>query len=255
MASNEIWDGRWNPGRNGNSIVEIIIHTTEGSYGPGRAQGLKTFMRGTGNTAGYHYCYDTETEEELVSEWDTAFGAGGVNLWTLHLCVCGKSASIPWADFFNSQGGTWMILRTAALCMKYLIWGIKLTPEQVRDKERGIAGHGDVSVYHPTSDGHTDPYPNFPWEDFVNRVNWIILLSQAPPPLPPNPEPISEGPVQYQVVQGDYLTGIAQKCYHVSDWTQRVAIADAISNANRGVTNDDLKPGMWLTLPGHMVLK
>lgn len=252
MATSEISTCRYSPGRT--SVVNLlVIHDTEGPYSNTAAEALKNWMKTCDSVSGYHYAYDTDSEVDLVDITDTAWGAGGVNFRSVHLSVCGKALSIPWADFFTTPGGQLFILRSARICLDLKIPVNHLTPEEVRDGVAGICGHGDVSVYFPKSQGHTDPAPNFPWQDFINRVRYICSLETEPPPLPP-PSPNPGGHVKYLVVSGDYLTLIAQKCYGVTSWSERQNVAAEISKANGGITDQQLKPGIYLTLPGHMVL-
>lgn len=181
MASSEIHPSRWRAGRGGIVPNLIVVHTSEGSYGPGAAEALKRWMAGPDNVASYHRVVDTDSCPDLVSEADTAYGAGGVNQRSLHMCVAGRAASIAWGEFSGTAGGHLMADQVADWCRRYGIPAVHLTPEQVRDGAPGICGHGDVSVYHPTSQGHTDPGTGFPWSLFITSVRDRLHEEEAMP--------------------------------------------------------------------------
>ena len=54
-------------------------------------------------------------------------------------------------------------------CQRYGIPAVKITPEQLQRGQRGICGHYDISLAWRETD-HTDPGPNFPWDEFLEMV-------------------------------------------------------------------------------------
>lgn len=183
MSTSEIHPSRYRLGRSGVAPNLIVVHDSEGPYSSTAAVSLKRWMAtdtsAQGNFASYHAASDHTTTVEMVSPQDTAFGAGGVNQRALHWCICGAAAanqpnSIPYPGYLTTAGGQGGTGLVAAWCAAFAIPAVKLTPEQVRDGAAGICGHGDVSVYHPTSGGHTDPGSRFPWPAFLTAVRLLL---------------------------------------------------------------------------------
>lgn len=119
--------------------------------------------------AGYHVMVDNN--ELIVAAADSlqVQGAGGVNSRSLNICIVpGRAAWTrdTWMQYLPAMrlGAA----KCAEWCHLHGIPPIRLSPEQVAvPGVKGICTHGDVSVYHPESEGHTDPGPNFPLNDVI----------------------------------------------------------------------------------------
>jgi N-acetylmuramoyl-L-alanine amidase len=74
--------------------------------------------------------------------------------------------------------------RVRELCERHGVPKRRLTVDEVKAGKHGICGHIDVSLaFHQTT--HTDPGPNFPWDEFMAMVNGadpLLLEDDMPEP-------------------------------------------------------------------------
>jgi hypothetical protein len=171
---------------NRTSVQFIVIHDTEGSsHAQSAEDGAAYDARRTDGTS-THYFVDNDSIVQCVRTNDVAYAAfWNGNQKGIQYELCAK-ASFSKATWLDSGYGLPMLQRAAVQvardCKK---WGIpvrKITSSQMAAGQKGICGHGDVSVAYPQDNGdHTDPGPNFPWTEFIAMVQdereWLDMPS------------------------------------------------------------------------------
>ncbi len=135
-----------------------------------------------------HVCVDTTNIVQCVHDNDIAYAAPGANADGLQIEMAGFGAQSreAWLDEFGLAIVTNAANVAAQYCAKYGIPPVRLTNAQLADKsQRGIVSHGQVSEVFKGSD-HTDPGPNFPWPEFLARVETALAarLASAGPVTP-----------------------------------------------------------------------
>jgi hypothetical protein len=164
---------------NRTAVQLIVIHDTEGSaHGQSAEDGAAYDSVRTDGTSA-HYFVDNNSIVQCVLTADQAHTARSQgNRRGIHYELCAR-ASFTRAQWLSKDYGLPMLQRAAKQaardCKK---WGIpvrKLTPGQVADGVKGFCGHGDITKAFPADNGtHTDPGPNFPWDDFIDMVRVIL---------------------------------------------------------------------------------
>ncbi len=169
----------------GRQVDLVVIHTMEAVEKPGTALLVARWFAGaTAPKASAHYCVDDQTVIECVHEGDVAWAAPGANSNGVHIEHAGFAAqgSSGWADAYSQA----MLARSAALCAdickRHSIPIAKLGPDELMKKERGVCGHVDVTHAFKKSD-HTDPGPDFPWEQYLSLVRAGMAALDAPRPV------------------------------------------------------------------------
>ncbi len=175
-------------------------HSTEPGLGfpassaPGQAKATGRYFRDVSKFSA-HYAADVADLEHFVPEEIVAFHAPP-NTGSVGFEIC---ATVAYSRDQWLGPKVWpAVERTAkASAATALRWGIpvvRLSPRDLLDGKGGISGHGDVSAaWHESS--HTDPGPNFPWDEAlaVVRVELARLTGTNPTPTPaPNPIPEEE---------------------------------------------------------------
>lgn len=170
------------------AIDLLVVHTMEAHEREGTAENVAAYFAGANAPqASAHYCIDSDSEVQCVRDEDVAWHASEVNGKSIGLEHAGFAKQTPedWADTFS----TMMLLRSAklaaALCLKYDIPVCRLTPEQVKAGRRGFCGHIDVNVAYGRPNGHWDPGPHFPWDDYLVMVGGeleqlVAMASESP---------------------------------------------------------------------------
>lgn len=173
------------PGR----VDLIVIHTNEGQEGPNAAENLARYLQTV--DPGYHVVVDENSAVRCALDNQVVWGAGGVNARAWHLCLTGYAAQTAeqWAD--ASSRGELAIAAdlTAQACRKLDVPMVRVTDTRYGGP-RGICGHGDVSAFHSSSLGHTDPGPHFPWDGFLAAVTGGTTDPAPPPPAPKEDVPV-----------------------------------------------------------------
>lgn len=146
----------------------IVVHTNEGPEGPTTAESLAKYLQTV--TTGYHVIVDEDSVVQVARDNQVVWGAGGVNSRALHVCITGRAAqsSTEWDDASSSAAVRRAATVARTWALRWRLPVVHLTPTQVRDGKPGLCGHGDVSVYHAASQGHTDPGLHFPWGRFID---------------------------------------------------------------------------------------
>ncbi len=126
-----------------------------------------------------HYCVDANETVQCVAESDVAWHAHAVNGYSLGIEHAGRTAqtAAQWDDDFSRKMLTRSAQLVAGICARHGIPVKRLTPDEVRLGQPGIAGHVDVTMGLGPPGGHTDPGPGFPWEKYL-----ALIRAAAPAP-------------------------------------------------------------------------
>lgn len=157
------------------AIDWIVIHATQGQEKPGSALRSAQRFAGIGQEApqaSAHYVIDPTEVIQCVHDDDIAWHCPGANRRGIGIEHCGLSEQTPeqWADENSQAELRQSAVLVAALCQRYGIPPIKLSPADIAAGTRGIAGHVDFTEAFQTPGGHRDPGPNFPWERYIGMV-------------------------------------------------------------------------------------
>lgn len=160
---------RFTTGRYGQDIDIIGIHTMEAPEGPQTAENIANYFKTV--KASSHWCVDNNSRVRVVKDEDTAWTLPGANTRSLNIELAGYARQSPaaWADQYSTDMLEIAALCCAEWCKKFNIPIRHLTFEQIRDGEKGFAGHVDVNAVYRKST-HWDPGPHFPWNYFLGRV-------------------------------------------------------------------------------------
>lgn len=174
-------------------VRRVVIHATCPGVGypaaskKGAASGTAKYFQMQSSGGSAHYIYDSSRHEEhCVPETIIGWHAPP-NSHSIGIEICGE-ASYTRAQWLSAE--VWPAVEEAAartrdLCVRYGLPMRKLTVAQLRAGAEGVCGHVDVSnAFHQTD--HSDPGPNFPWDEFMHLVN---RESTQPKPAEPKPEP------------------------------------------------------------------
>lgn len=172
---------------NGNRPRWIVIHDMEYPETDGAARWCANYFAGpNAPPKSAHYCIDAseviQTADENDGTWHTPGFIGNieVNRASIGIEHAGYAAQsrAQWLDAYSHRE----LERSAALVREIASrHGIpirRLTPDQIRAGEPGIAGHHDFTI--ATGSGtHTDPGPNFPWDDYLEMVRGSESASRS----------------------------------------------------------------------------
>lgn len=163
----------------------VVIHTAEAHERPSTAENVASFFAGPQSSrASAHYTVDCDSVVQSVEEKDVAWHAGPANGYSIGIEHAGfaKQTKDEWSDDYSQA----MLERSAELvadlCRRYQIPVRKVSPEDLKaggERRRGICGHIDVTTGLTGGRGHWDPGPNFPWADFLERVQVHLQNSDA----------------------------------------------------------------------------
>jgi N-acetyl-anhydromuramyl-L-alanine amidase AmpD len=159
-------------GREGSEISLVVIHTMEAPEKVGTARAVANWFAGpTAPQASAHYCVDANEVIQCVREEDVAWAAPGANRTGIHLEHAGfaNQKLADWNDKYSESTLRRSAALVAAICARYRITIRKLSPADLIAGARGLCGHVDVTNAFHKSD-HTDPGPNFPWDDYIELV-------------------------------------------------------------------------------------
>jgi N-acetyl-anhydromuramyl-L-alanine amidase AmpD len=153
----------------------IVIHATQGAERIGAAEATAKRFAGIGQEApraSAHYAIDPIDVIQCVHDSDVAWHCPGANRRGIGIEHCGTSEQTPeqWADEGSEAELGQSAVLVAALCQKFGIPAVKLSPGDIAAGKRGIAGHADFTEAFSTPGGHTDPGPSFPWQHYLELV-------------------------------------------------------------------------------------
>jgi hypothetical protein len=169
-------------GRAGYAVQYVVVHYTAGSERATSAEdGAAYDQRRTDGTS-THYFVDQNSIVQCVYTWDRAnacyfYG----NRLGIQYELCGTVQSrAQWLDPASDATLANAARQIARDCAKYGLPVRRLTVAQMRNGEKGICGHVDVTNAYGLGD-HTDPGPQFPWDVLLARVQQFL----APTPTLP----------------------------------------------------------------------
>jgi N-acetyl-anhydromuramyl-L-alanine amidase AmpD len=151
----------------------LILHTTEG----GSIEGATTWWDREEVIASSHYVIDGSRVVQRVPEGFAAYAAGNreFNRRSVQIEVVGHAGrASTWTPEILAQ----LVALSAEVCKRHGI--------PVHHGSPGILGHCDVpNPRDPRrrggANGHTDPGPHFPWQDFLDSVRAEIANEPLPP--------------------------------------------------------------------------
>jgi N-acetyl-anhydromuramyl-L-alanine amidase AmpD len=151
----------------------IVIHDMEAPEKGDTAESISNYFAQMPDDrqASAHICVDNNSIVQCVPDNSVAYGAPGCNNdgIQIELAGYGYQTRAQWLDVFGQSMLELAAEAVAQYCVKYAIPATHLTDVQLSHGEKGIVGHAQVSnVYHKST--HTDPGPNFPWDNFMLRV-------------------------------------------------------------------------------------
>jgi hypothetical protein len=160
----------------GKQPIELgVFHTNEGPEGKRSARGLAAYLKKI--DGGYNDIVD-DTETIHVADDDiVVWGAGGVNERAIHLCLIGYASqtAAQWADPYSTAEIDRAAAWAAQKSTQHGLPLVHLTPGQVATAGvKGFCTHGDVSVRHPASEGHTDPGEGFPFSLVMEKARGLV---------------------------------------------------------------------------------
>lgn len=148
-------------------IQTIVIHTYECPRGDDIVPRAEYQER---SETSYNVLVGSHRALEAVPDQQAPWAAGRTaNQRGLHLSFLAYAADPParWLEHHNQLDLGARIV--AAWCRRHNIPPVKITPSDLQAGTRGVCGHADTSAaWHETD--HTDPGPNFPWGEFLQRV-------------------------------------------------------------------------------------
>lgn len=161
------------------AVRVIVIHDMEAPEKGDTAECVAKYFQHPDYTSSAHICIDNDSVVQCVHDRDVAFAAPGANNDGIHLELAGygRQSVDDWHDEYSTALLSNAADVAAQYCLKYDIPAVQLTDEQLKDGERGIVGHFQVSAVYKQSD-HTDPGPNFPWAEFIARVQERVTCRQ-----------------------------------------------------------------------------
>jgi hypothetical protein len=199
-------------GRAGYAVQYVVVHYTAGSERSTSAEdGAAYDQRRTDGTS-THYFVDSNSVVQCVYTWDRANAAYQYgNRLGIQYELCGTvQTRAQWLDAASDAtltNAAWQIARD---CRKYGLPVRRLTTQQMRNGEKGICGHVDVTNAYGLGD-HTDPGPQFPWDVLLARVAQFLAPStpEATPQTPHEEDEMrmfkaggADGKVAYALVHG-----------------------------------------------------
>jgi N-acetyl-anhydromuramyl-L-alanine amidase AmpD len=155
-------------------IQVIVIHTAETPETATTAEAIASWAAGSqAPQASWHYGVDSDSIVQSVRDADVAWHAKQANRVGIGIEHAGRAAqsATQWDDDYSQAVLARSARLTASLCQKHSIPPRKLTPEELLAGKRGICGHYDVTLAYKTKGGHTDPGPQFPWDEYLAMVD------------------------------------------------------------------------------------
>jgi len=168
-------------GRAGYPVQYVVIHYTAGSERSTSAEdGAAYDQRRTDGTS-THYFVDSNSVVQCVYTRDRANAAFHYgNRYGIQYELCGTvQTRAQWLDAASDATLTNAARQIARDCIKYQLPVRRLTTAQMRNGEKGICGHVDVTNAYGLGD-HTDPGPEFPWDVLLARINQFLGTGPTP---------------------------------------------------------------------------
>lgn len=182
MAYTQVPVAKYGPAQS--YVLRIVLHGTVSPCQPGGARAIANYFANSGVQASAHYVVDPNEVVQCVPENQQAWHDGyNVNEIGIELCDPQSGPGSRWQDAPHQA----MLRRAAALVNDVASrWSF------ARPLKRGVApldlsveyvtGHVDIAQTTHTTD-HTDPGPDFPWDEFMAMVNTSTPASAPPSTL------------------------------------------------------------------------
>lgn len=158
----------------------IVIHTTQGQELKNQAATVAAWFSDPARSpkSSAHVIVDNKNIITIVRDTDTAWAAPNANADGLHLELVGRAdqGDKGWADPYSQA-----VLKNAAIvCADWIkthdIAPRRLNKNQILDrKSSGVCGHADISKAFNTPGGHSDPGPDFPYNDFLALIKTNLI--------------------------------------------------------------------------------
>ena len=165
------------------AIDLIVIHTMESPDKPGTAENVAAWFAGpSAPMASAHYCVDQDSVVQTVHDHDVAWHAPGANSNGIGIEHAGyaKRTHAEWAAPSVLAMLELSAALSATLCARWDIPVVRLSPDDLKAKKRGLCGHIDCTNAFSKGKGHWDPGPAFPWDWYLERVASYIAAAGAP---------------------------------------------------------------------------
>lgn len=158
----------------------LVIHDMEAPETAHTAEDVARYFATTDTKASAHVCVDNDSVVQCVPDSDVAWAAPGCNSDGIQIEMAGygNQSTAQWEDAYGQQLLDRAADVAAQYCLKYDLPAVHLTNAELSAGARGIVGHAQVSAVYLESD-HTDPGPNFPWDDFMARVRAALTRRGA----------------------------------------------------------------------------
>lgn len=166
----------------------IVIHDMEWAERGDTAEACANWFAATNTSrASAHYNIDNNSIVQSVRDEDTAWGAGNVNSYSIHLEHAGfaSQSRAQWLDAYSIAMLRLSANLSASLCHKFGIARKHLTNSELLAGHPGFVSHRQVTQTYGPAGGHTDPGPNWPWDVYMS----LVTQAYDPAPTPPIPEP------------------------------------------------------------------
>ncbi|MST50564.1 N-acetylmuramoyl-L-alanine amidase [Mobiluncus porci] len=169
MRINQIWS----PNRTNAATHKrlVVIHTMESPEGVRTAEDVARYFQNPRIRASAHYCVDADSVSQCVPERQVAWAAPGCNHDGIQIELAGRAGQTPaqWQDAFSRAELDLTARLVAEICDRWNIPIRHLSNGQLGAGWAGIIGHNQASDVYRKSD-HWDPGPNFPWDEFIQKI-------------------------------------------------------------------------------------
>lgn len=153
------------------SIRLLVVHDMEWAASVRTAEDCAREFQTCETPKSAHICVDSDSIIQCVWDRHVAYAAPGANHDGIQMELAGFARQTR--DQWQSGESAKVLENGARAGAQYALkFGLPIrrlsVPELLRG-DRGFVGHGDVSLAYGRST-HTDPGPNFPWDEFLERV-------------------------------------------------------------------------------------
>lgn len=161
-------------------IRGICIHDMEAPEKDKTAENVAKYFQSPQAGGSAHLCVDSDSVVQCVWDNNVAHAAPGANHDMIHIELAGyaKQTADEWMDPYSVAMLTLAADVTAQYCLKYDIPVKHLSNTELKNGDRGVVGHYQVTEVYKRST-HTDPGKNFPWEFFFERVSGRVIARTA----------------------------------------------------------------------------
>lgn len=158
----------------------VVMHSMEAPEKGNTAENVARFFqnprdpKGNPVRASAHLCVDSDSIVQCVMDNNVAFAAPGVNNDGIHIEQAGfaRQTRAEWLDPYGILMLNLSANVAAQYCLKYNIPVKHLSNAELKAGEKGIIGHSQATAIYKPNNGHTDPGTGFPWDSFMERVQF-----------------------------------------------------------------------------------